>query len=104
MEANPKTAAALQKNTRILNALNQNHEDDILAHVKVKNPIRKSETVRDIMAELEIDSDSDNEISMSSARTPVGYYLPGRRRISELDEEKDEDKKSNASSDLKADG
>ncbi len=69
-----KSAKALQKNSEALAALNLSHEDDIMRDIQAKKQVRKSTTAEDILGEL-FDSDSDNNISFNSARTPIGNYV-----------------------------
>ena len=109
MVLKPKTIKDLQANTKVLNALNKNHRDDIFSSNKPKkkevikvrytfcSPIIISinqsydflgftntfctlsvqvvkQGPKDILDDL-FDSDSENDISLHSARTPIGRFF-----------------------------
>ena len=103
--ANPKTVAARQMNTKILREFNRDHMDDIFdtgvvtsakprssrGRPKARNS--SSKKADNIIDDL-FNSDSENDISIHSSRTPIGNYLSRSRNQTPLPpapEEENED-------------
>jgi len=83
--SNPRTVAERRDNSRILQGLNFGHNDDIFnrgaqwqstsAEPTKKTSVNGSKKLADgILNEL-FDSDSENDLSVHSSRTPIGKYL-----------------------------
>jgi hypothetical protein len=90
--SNPKTVAERRNNAKILTNFNQGHSDDIFGAApgaaSSLSPIRllpqatkksaKTVGAGGILNEL-FDSDSENDLSIHSSRTPIGRYLERSR-------------------------
>jgi len=81
ISANPKTVKQRQQNAEALKEYNENHEDDIFGGSS--KPASKSTLIKSSTTLLSQDSDSDSEqdISVHSARTPMTSYFGSRRGL-----------------------
>ena len=101
MKAKPKTARDLRNNDKILRALNANHQDDLFksnkkqtgkqTSKKFKESSNQRVAAKDILEEL-FDSDSENNISLNSARTPITAFF---NRTKLQNDENDENMENN---------
>ena len=108
MKPNPKTAKDLKNNEQILKALDANHQDNLFKpnlnskkgatskSKKDKDEIISQQPPRasDILGEL-FDSDSEQNISLHSSRTPITAFLNRMKsqnddeEVSEKDDQKE---------------
>eukprot|EP00092_Neocalanus_flemingeri_P036847 GFUD01040108.1.p2 GENE.GFUD01040108.1~~GFUD01040108.1.p2 ORF type:complete len:277 (+),score=65.25 GFUD01040108.1:1051-1881(+) len=80
MSANPKTVKQRQQNAKALVEYNENHEDDIFGEPvtsKAKLPLLKPSNKKTLLSQ-DSDSDSEQDISVHSVRTPIASYF-GKR-------------------------
>ena len=94
LKSKPKNVKDLKKNEEILKAHNDNHEDDLFKSKKAPKTTgkAKSKTQRasDILDDLFKDSDSEQNISLLSAKTPILAFID-RSRSANPEEDLDED-------------
>lgn len=109
LNTKPKTVADMQNNDKILKAHNVNHEDNLFktstaTGAVVKKSSKKAEgnerKAADILGDL-FDSDSEQNISLHSARTPITAYFDRNRSktIENEDEENQENQEEGATGD-----
>jgi len=76
VSANPKTVKQRQQNAEALKEYNEDHEDDIFGEPlpTMSKPSLIKPSTKTLLAE-DSDSDSEHDISLHSARTPVTSYF-----------------------------
>jgi len=76
VSANPKTVKQRQQNAEALKEYNEDHEDDIFGEPlqTMSKPSLMKPSTKTLLAE-DSDSDSEHDISLHSARTPVTSYF-----------------------------
>ena len=94
LKPKPKTLKDLKKNAEILKAHNDNHEDDLFKNKKATKSTSKAkpkpQRASDILNDLFNDSDSEQNISLHSAKTPILAFID-RSRSANQDEDSDDD-------------
>ena len=85
----------MRKNEEIFKAYNENHEDDLFKPFPSKRasqglnlPNDHQPKASDILGEL-FDSDSEQNISLHSAKTPITAFINRNRLNTEDDEDED---------------
>merc|ERR1712142_1069839 len=87
LSKNPKTLKDVRRNDEIMKIQSKSHKGDdyFQGHVKVayndpkkrtksKDHLQSKVTASEIQKQLFVESDSDNDVSLTSARTPIGNY------------------------------
>ena len=94
LKSKPKNLKDLKKNEEILKAHNDNHEDNLFKSKKATKTTGKAKSkpqrASDILDDLFKDSDSEQNISLHSAKTPILAFID-RSRSANPEEDFDED-------------
>ena len=97
LKSKPKTITDMMNNDKILREFNTNHQDNVFK----KNNKQKAEkskhqtTASAIRTEL-FDSDSEQDISLMSSRTPITAFFNRNRTLDDNNDDEDADDENDA--------
>ena len=84
LKSKPKSLKDAKKNEEILKAHNNDHQDDLFKAKKTTKKTAKKDTGKrasDILAEIFHDSDSEQNLSLHSAKTPILAFIDRSKTV-----------------------
>ena len=100
--SNPKTLKQRRENAKILADFNRGHSDDLFeakkkgtkqleANETAAGPSSGRKNANEIVNEFFNESDSENDLSIHSSRTPIGKYFNNRGRDTPMEDVEEEE-------------